>query len=322
MKSLHSNDKKVTPPLMQLLFRLIDFKKSFRSNSIQRFFKANQKQINLPITGEFILSSSLILICSLFFQIGFSQSSWLPFASARSEGMGGVSLFFQDANSIFSNQAGLAKVEKFQGQIGAQQRFALADLNTFNGGFAYPTKSGTFGLSFQQFGFEAFKQQKLGIAYARKLFQNLNVGAQFDYLNTQMAEYGNKGFVTFELGFQAFIGEEVIFAAHAFSPIRIEILEGEHIPSLLKAGIAYLPNEKILVGLEAEKDILTPLTMKLGIEYQIVEVLILRVGGASNPTLFSAGLGLRLKNGLQFDLGTSFHQYLGVSPSVGVRFRN
>ncbi len=250
----------------------------------------------------------------------YAQNSSSPMAGARGLAMGDASIVFTDIHSIYSNQAGLAFMEGVGFSVGAEKRFLTSEINSYTAGFAYPTKAGTFGLSMNYYGFSGYNEQKIGLAYARKLSKKLSIGAQFDYLGYSIPEYGNKALFTFELGIQAQLIENLVVAAHVFNPVRQEIVEDEKVPSVFKLGAGYLPFEKLTITGEFEKDIDMDMTFKMGIEYFLVDIFCLRAGVSTDPFLNSFGMGLKLKNGLMIDLASSYHHTLGFTPAISISF--
>jgi len=260
----------------------------------------------------------LFLILLPFLAIGQNGSSYSN--SARSIGMGNTGINFSDINSLFTNQAGLATLENTSFLVSAERRFALADLNNLSAGFALPTNSGTFGISVNYFGFEQYNETKVGLAYGRKLMDKLSIGVQFDVLNTRIPEYGSQNLFTFEVGLQSELSKQLTLGFHLFNPVKLEIAEEEYLPTIIQAGVTYTPSKKVLVNLELEKDIDFPFTVKLGIEYEMVESFYLRIGASTDPTLLSFGLGYQLKDQLRLDFASSYHQELGFTPAISLGY--
>ncbi len=259
-----------------------------------------------------------ITILFLSFLTAFGQNGTPPIAGARGLAMGRASVCFTDINSAFSNQAGLAYLKTMQVSVSAENRFLTNSINSFSAAAAYPTNSGTFGLTMNYFGFSAYNEQKIGLSYSRLLFEKLAIGAQFDYLNTSVTDYGNKAVFSFEAGIYAQILKQVALGVHVFSPARIEVAAGEYLPTIMSFGLNYTPSKKLLLTAELEKDIDFPVVVKAGIEYNILDALHLRFGGATNPTLASLGVGYFIKNTLKIDAGVAFHQILGLTPAVTI----
>jgi hypothetical protein len=251
----------------------------------------------------------LILNC----QVSFGQYT---FPSARSAGMGQASVTFQDANSLFGNQAGLAWVENLSVMAAAERRFSLSELSSFSAGIIVPAGHGSFGLVAQTYGFEAFRQQKIGLAYARKLWEKFSFGAQFDYLQTRIPEYGSKGAITFEAGILSQLTDEITLGVHIFSPAQVQFAENENFPTIFKMGMAWQASEKAMLAAELEKDIDFKARIKGGFEYRVAKPVFLRAGFGTNPTTVHFGLGFQLNSNLTIDAASSYHQVLGFSPSA------
>jgi hypothetical protein len=258
---------------------------------------------------------AFIFLFAAPFLFGQSQPT-----DARLQALGGVGVALEDVHSLQSNQAGLAQLENWSVLANAERRFGLAELSFYAFGAALPTRSGAFGVSFQQFGYRDFSQQKAGLAYARRLGENLFAGAQLDYFQTKISEYGSAGVVTFEAGIQGVISKNVILGAHVFNPAAVSWAAGERLPVVFALGASWAANEKATLYFDAEKDLDFPLNLKGGFEYRPATPIYLRLGFNSDPVSLHAGAGWVLPNGLSVNIGSSYHQQLGYSPVAGVVF--
>ncbi len=250
-----------------------------------------------------------------------AQNGALPAVGGRSTGMGGANVNFTDVSSALANQAGLAGVTTFSAMVAAEQRFVLAELRSFSAAAAYPTRSGTFALTLNYFGFEAYNEQRIGLAYGRKLFEGLYFGGQVLALTTRIPEYGSQTNLTFEAGLIAPLSSQFMIGVHTFSPVRVRLLEDENLPSILRMGIMYLPSEKLRISGSVEKDIVHPASIKAGLEYLPAEALAFRIGVSTEPVQLSFGAGFKLSNGLSLDIASAYHQTLGFTPSAGIIFQ-
>ncbi len=272
-------------------------------------------------TSSFLRSSLVSLgLCFFVFAELAAQNGLSYAAGARGLAMANASTTFQDVNSIFSNAAGLAYIDQAGISLFAEQRFAVSEIKSVHAGFAMPTKSGVFGLRIQYYGFEDYNEQAIGLNYSRKLLDKLSIGAQINYLNFRIPEYGSRGLLSFDIGFQSQILEDLRLGFHLANPIGQEVVELDNLPTVLKLGLSYSPSDKVMVNLEAEKDIDLETRLKGGIEYWLVDELALRVGFASNPGTFSFGAGYAISEKLKIDFGASYHQVLGFSPGIGILF--
>lgn len=262
----------------------------------------------------------LLIILCFCLNLSFAQNGTPLPASARGMGMGNTGVAASDANSIFSNPAGLAFISGTQFSLFGEQRFAGTGINNMAVGASHTVGPGTFGLMVQYFGISDYNEQKVGLSYARKLFEKLSLGVQFDYINTRIREYGNAGVFTFELGFSAPLNKEITVGGRIFSPMRVSLTEGEELPGVLGVGFSYTPSKKVTFNGEVEKSIENDLVIRAGIEYQLHPVVAIRVGGNANPTLATFGAGFKINENFHIDVATSYHQVLGISPGFGVRY--
>ncbi|MCC6726324.1 MAG: hypothetical protein IT258_17585 [Saprospiraceae bacterium] len=259
------------------------------------------------------------LTAFIFFFLAKSVAQ-LGIVSPISAGLGHATVGLQSPVSIFTNQAGMVGVNKLAVVAAVEQRFLLSELRSASVGVTLPTRSGVFGFAAQSFGYEAFRRQKLGLSYARKLWKTLSVGAQFYYLQTRIPDYGSNGLVSLEIGAQANISKTLLVGAHLQNPANIELAAGESLPTVLRLGLAWTVSEKLLICSEVEKDLDQAIRWKSGINYRPVSVLNLRAGFATEPSALFFGVGYRFGDNLQADMSGSFHQVLGFSPSLGVQW--
>lgn len=249
------------------------------------------------------------------------QNGAPPAGGARSIGMGLTGLTYHDVNAVFSNPAGLSSLQTAAATAFGEQRFLVDALGVYAFGLGLPTSAGTFGVSVQHFGFEGYNEQRFGLAYGRQLSDKLSIGAQFLGLNTQIAEYGSRFVLTFEAGMQVQLLPELELAAHINSPARIEVVDGQYLPTLLSIGARYNPSKQVSLLLEAQKDIDHPVRTKVGVEYQVAAPFYLRFGAATNPAMVTLGIGYKIADRLLFDVASGYHEILGFSPAGGIRYQ-
>ncbi len=245
------------------------------------------------------------------------QAAAQNLTGTKSAAMGGLAAVGHGANGLFTNQAGLANIQSTSFIAASEQKFFLQGLNLSGAGAAFPTKSGTYGLSVSSYGFSEFRQQKVGLAYARKLGKNIFIGGQVDYFQTSIPEYGSDGTLTFELGLMAELGEGLWIGTHISNPYQTEIAPGDNFPTTVRAGLSYTVSEKASAGIELEKDVDFPMRVKFGLEYLPVERLAVRTGFSSNPANFHLGFGLFLGSQFSMELANKYNPELGMTPVAG-----
>ncbi len=250
----------------------------------------------------------------------FAQNGYNTTTGARGLSMAEASIGYKNIDAAFSNQAGLANLTAFAASVTGERRFALNELSTLAAAAAYPTIAGTFAFHVQYYGFQDYNEQKVGLAYARKLGERFSAGAQISYLRTNIPFYGNSGLPVAEIGIQAAVAKNILVSTHLVSPFRSEITEGENLPTILRIGMTWTASEKVALTAQVDKDIDFDARVRAGLDYMVSEIIHLRVGVASNPTQLGVGFGLEMKNGLALDFASGYNQLLGFTPGVGVKY--
>jgi len=220
--------------------------------------------------------------------------------------------------SNFTNQAGLAEINPFIIGAGTENSFGIKKLSTHTAVFALPVNGGVFGLNVSYTGFELYNESKIGLAFAKKLSDNFNIGIQVDYLGVYIDEgTNNHNNFTFEIGAQKKLMQKLTLGIQIFNPIVVKLNKYENIPSIFKLGLRYDANDKVAVFTESELESEQNAKFKLGLEYKIVKQLQLRTGFSTNPAKNSFGIGYTL-NKIQLDIAVNRHHLLGYSPQFSI----
>ncbi|NQU53789.1 MAG: hypothetical protein HQ522_14765 [Bacteroidetes bacterium] len=263
-----------------------------------------------------------LLICILGFQYLVALENH-P-AGARSLALSNAFVSISDVWSTFHNQAGLTGIEYFSAGVFYESRFMIDELSHSAGSFILPVNAGTFGFSFSQFGQGSFKENKLGLAFAKQLSEKFHAGIQLDYFLQRFPENSSAfGFATFEAGIIYSPNKKLFLGAHVFNPISngIETLEGKQkMPAIFRFGGHYNFDEMVLLTVEIQKDYEHPFLLKTGIEFSPVENLALRFGVSGKPVNYTAGLGYTFGK-ITTDIGFGYHGNLGLTPSISMQFR-
>ncbi len=233
----------------------------------------------------------------------------------RSAAMGNSSVALSDFWSLYNNPAGIASQENFALGIAYENRFLMQELSLQSAGVVAPTKFGVLGLSFNQFGYTLYKEQMLGLAYARAFGKDLRIGLKLDYFSTSFSEdYENFSAITFELGVQYAINEKLTTGAYIFNPGKARLSEytDERLPVILRFGLAYEFAEKLIGTVEFEKNFDRNASIRAGLEYYVLEKFFVRAGINTQPGLFTFGTGFDL-GPVRIDLAGNLHQVLGTS---------
>jgi len=246
-----------------------------------------------------------------------SAENYLP--GSRFAAMANASVMIPDIWSVSHNQAGLAYLQKINISFHYENRFIVPEYGLKAVAASIPTKPGSFGFSFNYFGYSKYHETKTGLAYSKLFGNKFSAGVQINYHTVFISEnYGKSYAISVEGGFMYQPVENLFIGAHIFNPSRSKYntLDGdEYLPVSFRFGVGYNLVNRVMLALETQKEINFPAIWKLGIEFEALENLYLRGGLNSYPTGGSFGIGYEIV-GLRADLAFSFHPQLGFTPHV------
>lgn len=243
---------------------------------------------------------------------------------ARQAGMGGCGLTLRDVWGSQHNQANLAFIENYNFGAYYENKFLLKEtaLKSFVG--AVPVgNSGTFGLVGTQFGYTNYNQLKVGLAYGRKIAENVSAGLQLNYNSLRLGDvYGSKNSFTAEFGVNARLIEKLTFGAHVYNVSRTLLTKenNEFIPTTLRLGLEYKFSKAVFALIESESTISQKTNIKFGLEYNLKQKFYLRAGLNTNPFLTSFGFGYNYKMAY-IDVAAAYHQVLGFTPALSFHLK-
>lgn len=237
--------------------------------------------------------------------------------------MGYAGITMTDLWSVRLNPAGLAGLDKAMAGAYHQSHWLTTELAQQGLAVALPLGQGTFAIAGDRFGYALYNETKVSGAYAMRFGDGFRAAVQVDYLHVRLGEnYGSAGTLAAEFGMQARLTDALWIGAHVYNPTRA-LLGGpydERVPTLLRAGCGYTFSRKLVMTLDAEKDIDRQERVRVGMEYRPNEVLQLRTGISSGPVQGHFGAGFRLKR-LDIDLAVAVRSQLGATPIIGLNYR-
>jgi len=270
-----------------------------------------------------VLPFALLLCCTA--QAGGDP---LPIG-ARFAGMGFSGLTLTDVWSVRLNPAGIAALEGPVAGLSYQRHFLSEELAHQGLVVALPLGKGVLGIGADRFGYSLYNETRASLAYAMRFGEGLRVAVQLDHLGVRLGEnYGSTGTVVAEVGMQAQVTDALWIGAHLYNPTRAALLKAgdgampleERVPTLLRAGFGYTFSDKLLMTLEAEKDIAMPERFRAGMEYHPSPALFLRTGISTGPVQAHFGAGVRLER-VDIDLAMAVRSQLGPTPMIGLNYR-
>jgi hypothetical protein len=234
-------------------------------------------------------------------------------SGARSQGLGNASVAYSDIWSVFNNIGALAHLK--EPVIGTEYKnmYQLDGFKTASLCANLPHKNFNTGLGIYYFGDEIYNEGKLSIGASHKI-NFVSLGINVNYLQYNVIEFRSSYAFAIELGGLVQIHPNWNFGAHLFNANQAS-LSGSgsfKVPTIMRAGISYLPKESTMLTAEIEKDPEKKTCLKVGAEYAIVKQLILRSGVSTYPSNANFGIGFLSKQ-INLDYAASHHLQLGLS---------
>jgi hypothetical protein len=263
----------------------------------------------------------LILVCVITFNPVTAQSLRYSIAQPYIS-LSAYSQKQNDALSFTGNQAALAQT-KFAGVgVYGERRFMLKETSAYTLGAAFPTRMGNFGLQLNYAGFKNFNENKIGLAYARKLGKLVDVGVQFNYYGYRVPAYGNASSINFEIGALMHLTDRLNAGIHVYNPVGGKLgtsaslsTKEEKLASAYKAGLGYDVSDHFFIGAEIIKEEDKAVNVSAGLQYHFAKQFFARAGFISESTTVYAGAGIGWKN-LRLDISSGYHPQLGFSPGI------
>ncbi len=222
-----------------------------------------------------------------------------------------------DALSFTGNQAALATTKHTRIGIFGERRFMLKETSVYTLGAAVPTRLGNFGIQINYAGFKNFRENKIGLAYARKLGKLIDVGVQFNYYGYSIPAYGKASAINFEIGALFHLTDKLNAGIHAYNPVGGKLGKGsdEKLAAAYKIGLGYDASERFFISSEIIKEEDKAVNVIAGLQYQFAKQFFAKAGFISESGSAYAGAGVGWKN-LRLDISSSYHPQLGFSPGI------
>lgn len=274
------------------------------------------KWFHLSYNKFYFLKLLLLILLSFITLFSGGQTVRRPVAAVYT-GLGAYSKNHVDVFSFTSNQASLARLKNANAGVFGEKRFLLQELSLYQAAVALPTTSGNFGFNAEYYGFSDYNESQMGLAYARKLGEKVDVGVQFNYHTVLISGYGNASAVNFEMGTVLHLTDQLHAGVHVYNPVggKLGKNQEEKLASVYTVGFGYDASEKFFVSTEIEKEEDQPVNVNAGIQYKFLPQLMARAGIASATSQAYFGAGLFLKS-FRLDVTAAYHQQLGITPGL------
>jgi hypothetical protein len=268
-----------------------------------------------------VISKSLtyFIILSSIFVFGNNSAAQVQ-PGARQNGLANSFAAVADDHwSPFYNPAGIAQINsRGFGVSYSPLPFGMKEFATgaisYNESFSF----GNFGVTAQTYGFELYRENSFSITYANNFSQNFYAGIRVKYNTLSIQNYGSDSNFGIDLGFITHLGEVLKIGFAAVNLNRPTWGETkDKLPQIFRGGFSYFPIQNILLAFEIEKDVRYPFNLKFGLEYNFLEMFVLRFGYNNSPSKFAGGFGVSYSI-FQINYAVSSHLDLGLTHLFGI----
>jgi len=268
--------------------------------------KRNNMKTAILLLSLLIINSKLLVAQSLRYSLAQPYISLSAYSSKQN-----------DPLSFTGNQAALVQSKSAGMGVFGERRFLLSETSVYTLGASLPTRLGNFGIQLNYAGFKNFNENKIGLAYARKLGKLLDVGVQFNYYGYRIPAYGNASTINFEIGAMLHLSDRFNAGIHVYNPVggKIGKRKEEKLASAYKFGLGYDASDNFFISSEIIKEEDKPVNVIAGLQYHFAKQFFAKAGFISESTTAYAGGGVAWKN-LRLDVSSSYHPQLGFSPGL------
>jgi hypothetical protein len=260
------------------------------------------------------------------------------FPDPKVTAMGGAgTAVTNDVWAPYYNPANLGSMDRIEIGTSYLRLFNLSFFKNFFGAVAYPLpqKYGTASFSVQYFGVE-YKGENLNGEYTfalshgfyllRDIHSSLAAGYSFKAYHWDLGEslqFGDLGSSTtlgIDVGLQASIYSRTYLGVYFLNinAPQVGAITKHDLPQRVVIGLAYQPYDGVTTSLDFNR-LIGAEDMQLlgGAEFNVFRYLFLRFGGTTNPSRFSAGLGIEYAQ-FQIDYALMTHNELGETHQFGL----
>ena len=270
------------------------------------------------------MKTKIILLPLFIIKLNHLSAQSLRYSLAQPyTSLSAYSLQQNDPLSFTGNQAALARAKQAGIGVFVERRFMLKETSVYTLATSVPTRLGNFGIQINYAGFKNFRENKIGLAYARKLGKLVDVGVQFNYYGYNIPAYGKASAIDFEIGTMLHLTNKLNAGIHVCNPVGGKLgntsatlsADKEKLAAAYKIGLGYDASERFFISSEIIKEEDKAVNVIAGLQYRFAKQFFAKAGFISESGTAYAGAGIGWKN-LRLDISSSYHPQLGFSPGI------
>ncbi len=277
-------------------------------------------------TSYFTQTFSFLFFLFYILNQSYTLADGNPYrVGARSWGMANAVVARFDPLVFSGNIAGIAGTKEPILFSGFDSHYGFEGLNTLSIGGVIPySKDLGIGFTVLRFGDKLYNESNISVGVGHKI-SRVSLGLKINYLQTSVnipSFIASQKALVFEMGGIVQLSSKFNLGAHAYNLFQAKY-NGDYrneLPTILKIGFQYEPIKALKISAELNKNTDLPISVLIGMEYQVIKQVFIRTGIASKPISNHFGAGFVSKK-WTFDyaihtnqqLGTSHHLSLGLA---------
>ncbi len=224
--------------------------------------------------------------------------------------------------SLYYNTAGLQSLENIESSIFyVPNQFGLKELQQISFALAVPVSPLSVGCGIETFGFELYRETQITTGIAFQLTETVWCGNSLNIYHLMIQHYGESTLISGDMGILLLPFESISLGFAMKNIVTTKCKYGkESVPSIVSMGITYCSPFNMTMSFELEKEYRFPVSVKYGIEKKIFDVVALRGGFMTEPSVFSVGCEFYIKMCSVGYAGYN-HKYLGWTNQFEVTVR-
>jgi len=226
---------------------------------------------------------------------------------------------YEDEWGLFSNPATISSKKTSLGFYGLQN-YGFPELIDISSVISIPLPFGYSSVGFYRFGDDLYSETNINAGY-KYVWKTVHVGAALQYRHLSLGgDYGSGGALNVTLGLLTKINEKLWLGAKVRNINRAAYnfeFNDETLPQDLSIGFMYQLEEKASFVFDVLKDVRFPVSYRGGVEVEIVENVVGRIGATYEPVIYTFGLGYDTIR-WQINIAVQQHEILGTSPGADI----
>ena len=218
--------------------------------------------------------------------------------------------------AIFYNPAGINCDRNICFSSTFRNYYGISGINRITGVTIFSLYNKKFSIGFDTFGNRLYQENRILIGTGFTFIDYVDIGYNINYNSVEIANYGEDNFLSFSVGFLYKITPKFSLGVTFSDIYQTNLTENlENIISNFAVGFSYMPATCFTLFTSISRELQYPVDYKIGLEYNVQDYIITRVGYEDSLDTISFGIGSKF-NSLTFNYALRWHTWLASSHAI------